>query len=202
MGCDIHMYVEYKRTINGNEQWVCGDYFKHNPYYTTEDKSEQRYSKLELHGNRNYQLFTTLAGVRDYSESVVPVSDPRGLPEDCCEFVTQENEKWDGDGHTHSWLSLKDLREYQNADPVMHYSGLISRKQQYALDSLGETPNEWCQGTNQEGYERRKWSEPNKSLIPLIEKLQRRALELLQYEWQEYNIENDTKIRIVFWFDN
>lgn len=28
MGCDIHMYVEYKRTINNIKKWICGDYFK------------------------------------------------------------------------------------------------------------------------------------------------------------------------------
>lgn len=33
MGCDIHMHVEYKRTINNIKKWICGDYFKVNPYY-------------------------------------------------------------------------------------------------------------------------------------------------------------------------
>ena len=37
MGCDIHMYVEYKKELpiknstEKQEKWVSGDYFKINP---------------------------------------------------------------------------------------------------------------------------------------------------------------------------
>lgn len=202
MGCDIHMYVEYKKTVNNKEQWICGDYFKKTPYHNGEDESEKAFEKIELHGNRNYQLFTTLAGVRDYTQQVVPVSNPKGVPEDACEFVKKENESWDSDGHTHSWLTLKELRDYQSKNPVMNYTGLLSPSDLVAFDTAGTLPQSWCQGTSQEGYERRAWSEDNKELIPLIDKMQERAKELMQYEWQEYDIANDEKIRIVFWFDN
>ncbi len=94
------------------------------------------------------------------------------------------------------------MKDYQEAAPKMHYTGLISRSAQVALDTEGKTPDSWCQGTNQEGYERREWSEENKTLVPLIEKLQKRAHELLQHDWEEYKSKNDENVRIVFWFDN
>lgn len=201
MGCDIHMYVEYKRSINSKDTWVSGDYFKMNPYYKT-DEYEREFECIELYGDRNYTLFSTIAGVRDYTDKVVPVSEPKGIPEDATAYVKQENERWDGDGHTHSWLTLKEIKEYQEKAPSMHYTGLISPDDVIAFDKEGTTPRSWCQGTNQAGWERRDWTEENKSLVPLIEVMQARAKELMQYEWQDYDTNNDDKIQIVFWFDN
>jgi hypothetical protein len=206
MGCDIHMYVEYRKDLPKRDsrerelKWVCGDYFKVNEHRDVWD-DEQQMERLELHGNRNYGLFSTLAGVRDYSGLVKPVSDPKGIPEDCCEYIKKANEGWDSDGHTHSWLTLKELRDYQAINPTLPRTGLLSPKQLVEL-SNGVLPDHWCQGTNQEGYERREWVEENKTLTPLIEKLQKRAHELMHYDWQEYDLKNDENIRIVFWFDN
>lgn len=202
MGCDIHMYVEYKKSVNNNMVWVNGDYFKHNPYYKSNDE-EKRFERMELHGWRNYILFATLAGVRDYTEKVIPVSEPKGVPDDSSDYVKQANEDWDGDGHTHSWLTLKELKDYQVSNPTLYHTGLLSPKDLVEFDKNGTQPQSWCQGTNQEGYERREWSEPNDTLQPLIEKLQARAKELLQNDWDEnYNPQNDEKVRIVFWFGN
>ncbi len=207
MGCDIHMYVEYKKKlpVKGSEErmerWVSGDYFKINPFDGVWD-DETKMECMELYGHRNYSLFSTLAGVRDYTEKIVPVSEPKGLPDDCCGFVKKESEDWDGDGHNHSWLTLKEIRDYQDASPVLFYTGLLAPQDVIEFDANGKTPNSWCQGTNQEGYERREWSENNTVLVPLIEEMQKRAKELMQYDWQEYDIVNDENIRIVFWFDN
>jgi hypothetical protein len=201
------MYVEYKKSFRDSttnqetEKWICGDYFKPNPYRDMwEDESKM--DRLELYGHRNYHLFSTLAGVRDYSRQIVPISEPKGLPKDCCLFVKTENNKWDCDGHSHSWLTLKEIKDYQNTSPVLTLSGLLSPSDLIKLDEEGIFPNSWCQGTTIEGYERRDWSEPNETLIPLIELMEKRAKELMQYDWQEYDISNDDKIRIIFWFDN
>lgn len=205
MGCDIHMYVEYKKrlpvkaTKDYEEQWISGDYFKFDPYDETQ---EGKYEQIELYGNRNYALFSTLAGVRDYTDKVIPVAEPKGIPDDCCNYVKERNEAWGNDAHTHSWLTLKELKEYQSTNPVLHRTGLLSPEDLIEFDTNGTLPNSWCQGTNQEGYERRDWTEPNKTLVPLIALLQERAKELMQYDWQEYDTQNDEKIRIVFWFDN
>jgi hypothetical protein len=89
MGCDIHAYVEVKR----NGRWNCeGDAFD----------------------CRNYGLFGFLAGVRNYS--MVPVlAAPRGLPADVGDVVHQKSKRWGDDGHTHSWLSLRELADFDYA---------------------------------------------------------------------------------------
>ena len=201
------MYVEYKKDLpkkessEREEKWVSGDYFKPNPFKGIWE-DEKNMERMELYGNRDYALFSTLAGVRDYTDKVVPVSEPKGVPDDACEYIKQENENWDSDGHTHSWLTLAELKAHQKNNPILYRTGLLSPASLVEFDNNGTLPESWCQGTNMEGYERREWNEENKVLVPLIEKLQQRAHELLQYDWQEYNVENDEKVRIVFWFDN
>ncbi len=207
MGCDIHMYVEYKKSLpikdskEREEKWVCGDYFKPNPFKDIFDE-EKSLERMELYGHRNYGLFATLAGVRDYTNSIIPVSEPKGMPDDCCPYIKSANEDWDSDGHTHSWLTLKELKDYQATQPKLPRTGLLSPADIIEFDKNGTLPKSWCQGTNVEGWQRREWVENNETLTPLIEALQKRAHELLQYEWEEYKVENDEKIRIVFWFDN
>lgn len=205
MGCDIHMYVEYKKEFKSQEitKWIPGDYFKPNPYKGMyEDDEDPDMERMELYGSRNYALFSTLAGVRDYSEQITPVSDPKGTPDDCCDYIKSEKDRWNSDGHTHSWLTLKELKDYQSGNPVLIQTGLISPSAVIKFDKEGILPDSWCQGTNQEGWERRTWSVPNEELIPLIELLHKRAKELMQYDWQDYDPKNDENIRIVFWFDN
>lgn len=197
MGCDIHMYVEYKR--KNKSVWENGDYFTKGGTWAEEDG----YERKELHGSRNYTLFTTLAGVRDYGEGSPMVAEPKGLPEDVTDYVKQESDEDGCDGHTHSWLTLKELKDFQATEPRINYSGMISPEQAKALDEEGKRPNSWCQWTNHEDYVRREWTENNPTLVPLIEKLERRAFELLQSDWDEkYDPAHDQDIRIVFWFDN
>lgn len=207
MGCDIHVYTEYKKNLpikdsqEIEDKWVSGDYFKLNPFKDIWDEEEEL-DKIHLYKGRNYGLFATLAGVRDYTETITPVSEPKGMPEDCCDYVKRENKSWSGDGHTHSWLTLKEIRDYQSTCPSLPRTGLISPEDIAALDNEGIHPESWCQGTNQAGWERREWVEKNETLVPLIDAMQKRAKELMQYEWQEYDFGNDENIRIVFWFDN
>lgn len=200
MGCDIHMYVEYKK----EEKWIHGDYFKPNPYFNKNapDPYEGEFERIEIYGGRNYILFSVLAGVRDYTNSRKPVAEPKGIPEDCSEYVLKDYRDWDCDGHTHSWLTLKELEEYQQQAPPMKFTGMLSPAQAKDLDEEGITPSSWCQWTNKEDYVRREWEEENTVLIPLIEKLETRAIELLKYGYGELNETNKENIRIVIWFDN
>lgn len=203
MGCDIHMFVEYKR----DGKWMNGDYFKKNPYYKknqeaeSEDYYEKEFEVIELHGNRNYDLFSTLAGVRDYSGKIIPVAEERGLPEDVTEFVKKESDEYGCDGHTHSWLTLKEIKEYDSKKEKLTMTGLLSLQQRIDLDN-GNLPEHWCQGTNQPNHERREWLVENYTLTALISKMEKRVHELLSRDWREYDAENDENIRIVFWFDN
>lgn len=203
MGCDIHMFVEYQTKVDKKQEWIIGDYFRINPYYKEGESDEPKYERLGLHDRRNYDLFATLAGVRDYTEQVIPVSEPKGFPKDACGYVKEQKKIWDGDGHTHSWVTLKELKEYQNKNPKLKQTGLLSPQQLVEFDQNGKLPDSWCQGTNMEGFERRDWEHENESLIPLIEKLQTRMKDLMSYMWEQYDEkEHDDKIRIVFWFDN
>lgn len=60
MGCDIHMYVQYREKSRANTKYDWWDSFG------------------SQFGNRNYTLFGILAGVRD--TSVKHSFDPKGLP--------------------------------------------------------------------------------------------------------------------------
>lgn len=94
MGCDIHLVTQVRR----DGKWVDAPIEK------------------EPFNYRSYGLFGFLADVRNYSE-VPPISKPKGLPED---FKTPVDDWFEIDNpysHSHSWLTLKELVEY-NYDQV------------------------------------------------------------------------------------
>lgn len=91
MGCDIHVYIEIKQ----NNKW------EYSQEYIDDIDYENQYIP------RNYSLFALLAKVRGtHKESL----DPRGLPKDVSSIVKKEYIKWNGDGHTHSYISLNELK--------------------------------------------------------------------------------------------
>lgn len=119
MGCDIHLFVEYR-----NPTWSAG--------YWKSLGSEFRLG-------RHYGIFSSLAGVRNYGDEIKPIAEPRGVPETISTaaregylyYVTDEpfedrcvtpekakrwvesgaSKQWDGkyitgpDWHTPSWLN-------------------------------------------------------------------------------------------------
>jgi hypothetical protein len=131
MGCDIHMYVEYRH----DGRWVCGDYFEVNPYYP---KCGPEYSLVELYGYRDYALFGILAGVR--KPEMPRIDDPRDLPEDCNDFIKKEYESWGIDAHSCSWLTLQELIDFQDkVGPTYDYGGYILEN---LINKLKERANE------------------------------------------------------------
>lgn len=54
---------------------------------------------------RNYERFAALAGVRGEGPSA------RGLPGDISESAQMFVDEWDGDGHNHSWLPIKQMAD-------------------------------------------------------------------------------------------
>lgn len=84
MGCDIHIHSEIK--VNG--KWLHYD---------------------QPNCERDYDLFEKMAGVRgDIKNAIAP---PRGIPDDATE-TTKLCCEYDGvDGHSHSWLSSKEIAE-------------------------------------------------------------------------------------------
>lgn len=101
MGCDIHAVVEAR---------VC-------PF----DSDYYTWKVLEdiVYINRNYSLFTFLAGVRDTGE-IDPISEPKGIPlnkygeDDISPMFKAYIKSWGVDGHSHSWLSLKEMKTARN----------------------------------------------------------------------------------------
>lgn len=102
MGADIHIYAERKLKTG---PWAMAREF------TGIDLRSFHVGPVKLTSNclrpnvsgRNYNFFAALAGVR----GVGP--EPRGLPDDISPLVAEEADSWDGDGHSHSWMSARDF---------------------------------------------------------------------------------------------
>jgi hypothetical protein len=98
MGCDIHFYVE--REVNGS--WVGAQC----PQSTLPSwSSEKRRSSWYL--GRSYILFGVLAGVRsNWLPTPIKV---RGMPDKVSPLIKKEADKWKGDAHSHSYITLEEL---------------------------------------------------------------------------------------------
>lgn len=96
MGCDIHTMIEWKDRFG---LW-------------------NNAGEADLY--RDYELFAVLAGVRNDC-GIVPIAEPRGVPEDACGEYEAWQEAYGGDGHSHSWVTLAELiafnREQEIDDP-------------------------------------------------------------------------------------
>lgn len=139
MGCDIHFYVEkFKLTgpdeklgpsmdhLNRPGTWVTADKWEPNEYYKPDDPDYAGEPPLRVdydsrfYTGRNYDLFAILADVRngsgfagcDTGDGFVPIDEPRGLPVDVSPEVKADSDRWDCDGHSHSWFGLKELLSY------------------------------------------------------------------------------------------
>ena len=147
MGTDIHMYAETRR----NKQWTkVGEVFKDNWYNA--NKPESRWNKPYTdhpYDDRNYDLFAILANVRNghgfagcrTSNGFNPIAEPKGLPNDVTPEVQDELRDWDG--HSYSWFSLKELKEYDWEQMVTHV-GVLSEDQYKEMKETGEHPSSWC----------------------------------------------------------
>lgn len=90
MGCDIHAFIEIKL---------------HNKW--------EYYGEIELY--RNYAIFAKLAGIRDNGEEpVIPIAYCRGILDDSSEIYKLHVKNWEGDGHSHSWITSEEFMELYN----------------------------------------------------------------------------------------
>lgn len=121
MGCDIHLYGEKKITPKWFEfwkkqKWVSIDKWSNNEDYPEDSDREFtiKYEERIYTDGRNYNLFCALAGVRswEFLNAVTPVSNPKGIPINSCSEIINEVKSWDSDGHSHSFLTLKELMDY------------------------------------------------------------------------------------------
>jgi len=105
MGCDIHAYSERRDKYGWELTGVAN-------------------------GDRSYYRFGLIAGVRrSFTESL----EPKGFPKEVsCEVETLYKE-WEGDAHSASHLTLKELKKLKNQlvdDWIKH---LKIRKKEYKL---------------------------------------------------------------------
>ena len=124
MGCDIHICIEawseretFRTLFKGDRRlllprgWSCVNEWK-------DEEDESRYPLTWCH--RNYNLFAILADVRngigfagiDTGEGFIPISAPKGLPDDVTAEVKQWSDGWGVDGHSHSFLTLAEIFEF------------------------------------------------------------------------------------------
>lgn len=202
MGCDIHVYTEFKLWYGKRAgEWFSADNYRLNPHYGS-DEDEKKYEVVPIYDSRNYSLFSILAGVRNYGNNI-PISEPKGLPEDCCEEIKAEYKSWDCDGHSHSYFTLKELLDYQKRQPLLKHSGYVDKEASEKLDE-GITPDSWWQGGNVPGQVWREWEEKDTSLKKFVDAIIEREKDIFWIfsDNQEAIEKHAEEIRIVFWFDN
>ena len=208
MGCDIHMFTERKSEIDGHVKWSNVDNWKYNRYYTPDNEDGEPQMEINsVYRDRNYRLFATLAGVRDYSDNTEMVDEPRGFPCDASPQVKEEYGEWGCDGHTPSWFTFRELKEFAKEHTTTTHKGLVSLEGAKRLDEYGIPPDSWCQGTSDPTYVWRTWTVEGGALDGLMEALTERFKDEFwlfgtSYEDGRYNPEIEDEFRIVFWFDN
>lgn len=198
MGCDIHTFTEGKRTVNNEKEWVNVDYWQINPYRGEEGEPDMNIK--EVYWRRNYNLFANLANVRNYHDNKV-ISEPKGMPKNMHSKTKEEVDRWGADGHSHSWLTLKELKDFYKENGITKHEGLMHPEDAERVDK-GEMPYSWCQATNVEGYVFREWDSENHALKNLISAIEERKKEYFWIFKEGWVDDKDEDFRLVFFFDN
>lgn len=108
MGTDIHLFAEVKR----NGVWVCTEELR---APAADEESAPAEVPRARDFDRHYTAFAILAGVHAETRTqapTIPISFPRGLPTDCSEPLVRYYKWFGSDAHDSSWLSLRELTEF------------------------------------------------------------------------------------------
>ncbi len=205
MGCDIHPYVEYFKDGKWNpaEPWVLDD------KYGDGEKTWRVPSHLQVSNDRNYHWFSWLADVRNgtWGEVMPVLAEPRGLPDDVNERIKDSSNRWDCDGHSHSYFTLEELRDGWNRDHdkgVTFHGAIDPRNPSPELaewlakdpTKRGEPPCGYCaMGTHCVPFE---WHQKVKDIIGETYRVVNGYLWNVRFEFGV----NESEVRFVFWFDN
>lgn len=172
MGCDIHGYLEIK--------------------------AESGWHPLKpIPRDRSYDSFGVLFGVRNYV-GAIPIAPERGLPNDISRKVKKESDEWDSDGHSHTWLSVADVKNYDWEQKSI--DGRVSTIDKMTGAEVGKASYTYLQDDLEE----------QKRQGVYLTHLERRAGEHLSPTWAEFLKEmkilaenyGDDGVRVVVWFDN
>lgn len=182
MGCNMHLYVEKQ----ANGAWQSADQWSPNKYADEEGEPPLSLEYEDrFYSGRNYNLFAILAEVRNgrgfagvrTGDGFVPISEPRGLPDDVSEQVKAESDRWSGDGHSHSWFTVAELLAY-NWTQTTKLSGYVSAAEYYQWSrwrrGAGEGPESYCGGIGGGGIEK-----------VTEDELRRRIEELTGGDWRQ-----------------
>ena len=127
MGCDIHLFVECKKSANGEKRWLNVDKWEILPEYE-EDSFEPYFVCQHLYDDRNYAIFGILGNVRN-EERMEYISEPRGLPFNVTKLVKKNYTEDSVNYHSCSWLTLDELKIFRNKQNNQ-------KKCKHILDSL------------------------------------------------------------------
>lgn len=202
MGCDIHMFLEYKcgngmpwqadehHTVEWEDR--CKDSYpkdrkkwcQHciNDRGDDQDKCMNGYKNFERvrATERNYNLFTRMANVRGDGGL-----EPKGLPADLSEMIQAAADRWDSDGHSHSWLSIEEF------ETILFKDGEYNRTDR----------NDAFQKRN---YKDKEWWEKRPPAYTTIINYAKNLKEEKSIDKQILGNEvtSEVQVRLVFWFDN
>lgn len=155
MGCDIHIFVERKE----GDKWVSADKWTPNKYYDPAEPEGEKPLVVDyddrIYRGRNYDLFGILANVRNgrgfagivTGKPFTPISMPKGLPGDVSDEVRSESDYWEGDGHSHSWLTLAELEAYDWKGQSTAHRGWVD-EQNFELWQKEGKPHSWSGGVS------------------------------------------------------
>ena len=231
MGCDIHLYVERRE---GNRWWKVKDGFKSSMYDESRDYfSGDKFKDCDSpYSDRDYTVFAYLADVRngygfagcDTGNAIKPIAQPRGLPEDVSLTLKDDSDWFDADGHSHSYLTLRELKtalekskkigkiyrgyvdkkEYQNfkeKGKAESYCGFVSgmKINHVSNEKMDSIIKENIEDGDKEYFTQIEWEEPLIDAVKEFFDIIIPALEDVEIYFEE---PNDDNRRIVFWFDN
>lgn len=205
MGCDIHVMIERKF----DNRWINVDNWRVNPYKGEE--GERDMEQVPVFHDRNYELFSFLADVRNYGNNPCFGFD-RGFPKDASEETRNEYERWGSDAHTPGYATLAELKEKASTVKEVRREGAVLKEQADRYRETGQTPDSWAQGVGcwkgiapqyRDKYEWLSWTDEAACFDRLINSVEERKRDVF-WIFDPHNDDGskDPLIRIVFWFDN
>jgi hypothetical protein len=148
------------------------------------------------------------------------ISKPKGLPSDVSSYVQNESDEWDCDGHSHSWLTLKEILDFDWNQVAVNF-GTVSEEEYKKWNESGrKCPSSYCgridrmyvvtlseaqyiEMCNKEGLIRREVGKRYYIAVSWTETYYECAGEGWWKVIEELKtLGNVEDVRLVFWFDN
>lgn len=199
MGCDIHIYTEFKR----DGAWHSADHWEKSKY----GDYDRVPSRFRCYDGRCYELFSFLANVRQCTwGNEVPVLDtPRGLPDDMSERVREEFE--DAGYHSTSHFTLAELKKgwSKHKDAIIKYDAVtephapgVQEWLTKSPETRGSPPGGYCAASSSATAINVQWQE---TLAEIIGPMYGRIHDFLVSLTYDEGVK-DSEVRIVFGFDS